>query len=331
MRIIFLLVFPFFLSFSLRAQPPKQIDFDPVSFSHLFTLNSPPALRIRVGDTIRTVTIDAMGVDQKGVRRTRGGNPLTGPFFVEGAEPGDVLVIRLLDVSLNRDYAMTSESFGSRSMPKEIAASFKKSRLVKWKLDRQSNLTWPDTTLSHYPHLGNFKVRMSPFLGCIGVAPDNRKNEILSFFQGPFGGNLDYNRTRSGSTVYLPVFHEGAYLYLGDGHALQGDGEIAGNALETSMNVLFSVQLIKKDTVVLQFPRVEDDDYLMALGTAKEIPDALKNASKNLLDWLQKDYQLTLAEATQVMSTTIEYSVGEIADPEVVVVAKIRKQILHFQ
>jgi amidase len=325
------LVFPF----SLQAQLPKHLEFNPIDFSPKFSLNREPVLRIHAGDTVRTETVDAMGFDQKGAHRTKGGNPLTGPFFVEGAMPGDVLVIRLLEVSLNRDYAYTSEGFISRSMPNEIISNFKKSRLVKWKLDRQNNLAWPDSSLNHYPHLRSFKVAMNPFLGCIGVAPDNDKNEKLSFFQGPFGGNLDYNRVRSGSTVYLPVFHEGAFLYIGDGHALQADGEIAGNALETSMNVVFSVELIKKDPPALQYPRIEDQDYLMALGTAKETPDALKNASKNLLDWLQKDYQLTLQEATQVMSTCIEYSLAEIADPEVVVVAKIRKsvleQILHFQ
>lgn len=201
-------------------------------------------MRIRVGDTVRTETIDAMGFDQKGAHRARGGNPLTGPFFIEGAEPGDVLAVRLLEVSLNRDYAYTSEYLVSRCMPKEVMSNFpKRARMVKWKLDRQNNLAWPDTTLNSYPRLRQFKIPLNPFLGCVGVAPGNRKNEVLSFFQGPFGGNLDYNRVRSGSTIYLPVFHEGAFLYIGDGHALQADGEIAGNALETSMNVVFSVQL----------------------------------------------------------------------------------------
>jgi acetamidase/formamidase len=336
MRISFFCIATLHLSISLSAQPAKHLEFSPTNFSHLFSLRPEPVLRIRAGDTIHTETVDAMGYDQKGVHRTRGGNPLTGPFFVEGAMPGDVLAIRLVEVALNRDYASTSESFVSRSMPKEIAVKFKKSRLVRWRLDRQNNLASLDASLDTvYPHLRSFKVPINPFLGCVGVAPDNRKNEILSFFQGPFGGNLDYNRVRTGSTVYLPVFHEGAYLYIGDGHALQGDGEIAGNALETSMNVVFSVQLIKKDSSALAYPRVEDGDYLMALGTAKETPEALKNASKNLLDWLQKTYSLSLPEATQVISTGIEYSIGEIADPEVVVVAKIKKtllaQILHFQ
>jgi acetamidase/formamidase len=336
MRTVVFFLATLHLGVSLSAQPPKHLEFSPTNFSHVFSAKPEPVLRIHAGDTVHTETVDAMGNDQKGVHRTRGGNPLTGPFFVESAMPGDVLAIRLVEVSLNRDYAFTSEYFVSRSMPKEIMANFKKSRLVRWRLDRQDNFATPDGSLdTTYPHLRNFKVPLNPFLGCIGVAPDNRKAEILSFFQGPFGGNLDYNRVRTASTVYLPVFHEGAYLYIGDGHALQGDGEIAGNALETSMRVVFCVRVIKRDSLALAYPRVEDSEYLMALGTAKEIPEALQNASKNLLDWLQKSYSLTLQEATQVMSTSIEYSIGEIADPEVVVVAKIKKttleQILHFQ
>ncbi|HEY6902517.1 MAG TPA: acetamidase/formamidase family protein [Puia sp.] len=317
----------FLLPLALQAQQPKHIAFNPTTFSNAFTLNRTPVLTISPGDTVSTETIDAMGYDQKAVKRARGGNPLTGPFFITGAAPGDIIAVHLLNVSLNRDYAKTTDYFASRSMPKEIMKEFKTAPLVRWKLDLQTNQGWPDSSVYDYPHLKNFKVPLSPFLGCIGVAPANRKNEILSFFQGPFGGNIDFNRARSGSTVYLPVFHEGAYLYIGDGHALQGDGEIAANALETSMNVTFSVQLIKNDT--LQFPRVEDDEYLMALGIEKETPDAIRLASKNLLDWLQKDYHLTLHEATQVMSTTIEYGIAEIADPYVTIAAKIKKTRLR--
>ncbi|TWW01345.1 acetamidase/formamidase family protein [Chitinophaga pinensis] len=117
-------------------------------------------------------------------------------------------------------------------------------------------------------------------------------------------------------------------LYIGDGHAAQGDGEIAGNALETSMDVIFSVRLIRKGTMPLNYPRAEDDKYIMAMGVHKELKNALKIASANLLDWLQYQHDLTLQEATQVMSTTIEYTIAEIADPEQMVVAKIEKKKL---
>ncbi|MES1222526.1 MAG: acetamidase/formamidase family protein, partial [Bacteroidota bacterium] len=174
----------------------------------------------------------------------------------------------------------------------------------------------------------SFKVPLHPFLGCIGVAPLSKKNEILSFFPGEFGGNLDFSGITQGATVYLPVFHDGAFLYFGDGHALQGDGELAGNALETSMNVEFTVHLIKKPPQPLTNPRVEDALYIMAIGIDKTINDAFKSATEELLKWLQQDYKLSIQEAVQVASTSVEYTIAEIADPKVAVVAKIKKELL---
>ena len=304
------------------------VKFIPVTFSNKFSLNVTPVLTIQSGDTVSTETIDALGYDKNGVKRQHGGNPLTGPFYIKNCEDGDVLKITLTRVSLNRPYAYTTESFVSRSMPENISKQFKKAHLVKWKLDIKNNVGWPDSSASIYEHLQNFRVPLTPFLGCIGVAPDGKKNEILSFFQGPFGGNMDFSGIRQSSVIYLPVFHDGGYLYIGDGHALQGDGEIAGNALETSLNVEFSVSVIKKDIMQLTTPRVEDSIYIMTMGSASKLEDALKIATADLLLWIQKDYQLSIQEATQVMSTTIEYSIAEIADPEVIVVAKIKKEML---
>ena len=303
----------------------KRIVFVPDTFYNSFSLNVPPALTIRSGDTVYTETIDAMGKDKNGVKRQRGGNPLTGPFYIANAAPGDVLAVTLIKTSLNRSYAYTTETFSSRSLPKTIIKQMPKGKLAKWNLDVKAGFASPD---SAYEHLQNFKVALHPFLGCIGVAPNNKKNTILSFFQGNFGGNLDFSALKQSATIYLPVFHEGAFFYIGDAHAVQGDGEIAGNALETSMDVEFTIRLIKADVLTLTYPRVEDSVHVMAIGVAKEIDDALKIATAGLLEWLQHDYHLSLIEATQVMSTSIEYTIAEIADPEIVVVAKIRKEIL---
>ena len=156
----------------------------------------------------------------------------------------------------------------------------------------------------------------------------DRKNEILSFFQGAFGGNMDFSGIRQSAIVYLPVFHDGGYFYIGDGHAAQGDGEIAGNALETSLDVVFTVKVIKKEFLQLTTPRVEDSTYIMSVGTAEKLDDALKIATADLMEWLQKDYRLSIQEATQVLSTSIEYRIAEIADPNVIVVARIKKELL---
>ena len=307
----------------------KFVHFIPEKFSNLFTLNMEPVLKIHSGDTVSTETIDAMGFDKHGVKRQKGGNPLTGPFYIENSQAGDVLQITLNSVSLNRSYAYTTETFISRSMPSEITKQFdKKAPLVKWKLDLETRTGWPDSAAGKYNHLLNFKIPLNAFIGCIGVAPDNRKNEILSFFQGNFGGNMDYSRITSGSTIYLPVFHDGGFLFIGDGHAAQGDGEIAGNALETSLNVEFTVKLIKKEQLRLTIPRIEDSVYIMSVGSSENLENALKTASADLLVWLENDYQISLKEATQLMSTSIEYTIAEIADPDVIVVAKIKKSLL---
>jgi amidase len=235
-------------------------------------------------------------------------------------------MITLNKVTLNRSFAYTTETFSKRSLPDSITKQFKKVRLVKWNLDSNSGFASPD---SGYKNLKNFKVPLAPFLGCIGVAPSSKKNELLSFFSGQFGGNLDFKGIAQSATIYLPVLHDGAFFYIGDGHALQGDGELAGNALETSMYVEFTVRVINKHAQKINYPRVEDSLCIMAIGLDKKLDGALKIATSNLLDWLQTDYHLSLQEATQVVSTSIEYTIAEIADPEVEVVAKIRKTILR--
>ncbi len=305
----------------------RHIHFVPSSFSNKFSLHLAPVLSLRSGDTVTTETIDAAGFDKNGIKRQKGGNPLTGPFYIENALPGDVLAVTLINVSLNRSSAFTTESFVSRSLPKSILKDSKKVRLIRWKLDTLSGYATLDTA---YEHLREFRIPLKPFLGCVGVAPSNRKDEILSFFPGPFGGNLDFSGICKSSTLYLPIFHEGAYLYMGDGHAVQGDGEIAGNALETSMDVQFTVRVIKKEIMHLSYPAAEDSLYIMAIGVDKTLDGALKIATSGLLDWLQRDYHLTYEEATQVMSTSIEYTIAEIADPEVEIVAKMRKEILKL-
>jgi amidase len=304
----------------------RHINFVPSSFSNSFSLNKEPVLKIRSGDTVFTETIDAGGFDKNGVKRQKSGNPLTGPFYIEDCLPGDVLAVTITKLDLNRSTAFTTESFSSRALPKTITKEFKKFKPVKWTLDTIARFATLND--SSYEHLQNFRVPLNPFLGCIGVAPSNKKNEILSFFQGAYGGNLDFESITRSATIYLPVFHKGAYFYIGDGHALQGHGEIAGNALETSLNIGFTVRVIKKETLSLNNPRVEDSTYIMAIGLDKSLDDALKIATAGLLEWLQQDYHLTLQEATQVMSTSIEYTIAEIADPQVEVVAKIKKEIL---
>ena len=162
-------------------------------------------------------------------------------------------------------------------------------------------------------------------LGCVAVAPPD-KQTFRSGWLGSWGGNMDYNGLREGTTLYLPVYQEGALLFVGDGHAAQGDGELTGDALETSMDVEFSVELIVGKST--NGPRAENDEFIMAMGIANSLPDALKNATTQLARWIEKDYKLSANESAIVLGTSIRYDIAEIVDPQVHIVAKLSKAVL---
>jgi acetamidase/formamidase len=162
-------------------------------------------------------------------------------------------------------------------------------------------------------------------LGCIAVAPPAHQS-FRTGFLGSYGGNMDYNQMQEGTTVYLPVFAPGALLFVGDGHAAQGDGELTGDALETSMQVEFTVELLKDQSTGR--PRAENAEYLMALGIANSLPEALQGATTELTNWLQRDYRLEPNEAAIVLGTAMQYNIAEVVDPLVHVAARIRKDAL---
>jgi len=303
---------------------PKTHVFEPTAFHRVFSGGIPPVLHIHPGDTIKTTTVDAGGTDAKGVRRSMGGNPETGPFFVEGAMPGDTLAIHFNRIRLNRD----SAGSGDRIVPSAVQpgyfrnAKFDDKFNSEWKLDRDAS-----TAMLAKPteRLKNFRVKMQPMLGCVGVAPPANQS-FRSGWLGPWGGNMDYNGLREGVTVYLPVYQEGAILFVGDGHALEGDGELNGDALETSMDVEFTVNLIRGQST--QAPRFENDEYLMASGIAGSLQDALQQATSELARWLERDYKLSANESNVILGTSIRYEIAEVVDPQVHIVAKVSKAVL---
>ena len=304
--------------------PPQTHTFEPAKFHNHFSSSVAPALRIRPGDTVKTWSVDAGGADAKGAHITAGGNPLTGPFYIEGALPGDTLVVHFHKIRLNRDSA-TSDSpiVGSALTPGYLENRKKVENYSSdWTIDRAAGfarLQKPTDKLKDY------KVPLAPMLGCVGVAPPGR-NQYRSGYLGAFGGNLDYNQVREGITVYLPVFNPGALLFVGDGHAVQGAGELTGDALETSMEIEFSVEL--RPDASLPAPRFENAEYLMASGIAGSLDDAFKGATTNLSQWLEKKYGLNAAEVSSVLGTAVVYEIAEVVDPQVHVVAKVPKTLL---
>jgi Predicted acetamidase/formamidase len=304
--------------------PPRTHTFVPAVFHRVFSGSIEPALHINPGDTVKTTTVDAGGRDEKGASRVMGGNPETGPFYVEGAMPGDTLSIRFNRIRLNRD----SAGSGDRIVPSAVNAGyyrdakFAKDFSSEWKLDREKGL---GSLAKPTERLKNFRVPLRPMLGCVGVAPPE-KQSFRAGWLGPWGGNMDYNGIQEGTTLYLPVFQIGALLFIGDGHAAEGDGELTGDALETSMEVEFTVNLISGNP--LPGPRAENSEYLMAMGIAGSLQDALQQATTQLARWIEKDYKLNANESAMVLGTSIRYDIAEVVDPQVNIVAKISKAAL---
>ena len=200
-----------------RAGPPQHHEFTPTVFYRQFSAANKPVLTIAPGDTVHTTTVDAGGTDEKGITRVLGGNPETGPFYIETAAPGDTLAVHITRLRLNRDWAVSDDAVVDRGLDSDLAVKMKD---------------------------GGKTVPLRPMLGCVAVAPSSARAAPGTGDSGEWGGNMDFNEITEGATVLLPVSVPGALLYVGNGHAAQGDGELNGNALETSMDVEFSVDVI---------------------------------------------------------------------------------------
>ena len=305
------------------AHAPETHIFQPKQFYRLFSGAIDPVLHIHSGDTIKTTTVDSGGLDANGQLRSLGGNPQTGPFYIEGAMPGDSLAIRIDRLRLNRDSAHSGDSI----IPGALSAEYYRNARYQgldstWQLDREHSTA----ALAHpTDRLKSFRIETQPMLGCIAVAPA-RREAFRTAWLGAWGGNLDYKRIREGATVYLPVMQEGALLFVGDAHALQGDGELNGDALETSADLEFTVRLIH--AAATTGPRFEDNEYIMASGIAGSLQESLQQATTELARWIERDYKLSPSESNLVLGSGIEYDIAELADPQYHVVAKIKKSLL---
>jgi amidase len=308
-----------------RPGPPQRHELTPTVFYRQFSAANKPVLTVSPGDTIHTTTVDAGGKDEKGVTRVLGGNPETGPFYIETAAPGDTLAVHFTRIRLNRDWAASDDAIVDRGTDSELAVKMKDAgKGIRWHLDRQRGVAAPEKPAEH---LGHYSVPLKPMLGCVAVAPGPAQAPPGTGDSGHYGGNMDFNEIVEGATLYLPVNVMGALLYVGDGHALQGDGELNGNALETSMDVEFTVDVVPGKDV--PGPRVESATHIMAMGLAGSLDDAFREATSNMAQWLTDKYNLTPSEVAQVLGTSSEYKVSEVADRNAGIVLKINKDRLQ--
>jgi acetamidase/formamidase len=292
--------------------------------THYFTTigSHEPVLHIKDGDTVTTTTVDARGWDAQGKQVTSPGNPQTGPFFVEAAEPGDTLVVHLDRIVPNRRFGWTANVVAANVVEPEYVRELPKRDLAKWDVDGED---WTATLVSPKTRLGKLTLPLDPMLGCFGVAPDDGQ-AISCATSAQHGGNMDYNGFKAGVTVYFPVFAPGALFHLGDGHAVQGDGEIVGTGIEISMDVQFTVRLLKKKKI--GGPRGENQDFIFTAGNARPLDQALQHATTEMLVWLQSDYGLDPVGASILLGQTVQYDIGNVFDPAYTVVCKLAKRWL---
>jgi amidase len=300
--------------------------FEPTEFYNTFSGAHKPALRIKPGDTVATYTIDARGFDSAGVQRSQGGgNPETGPFYIEGAEPGDTLVVHLLKLETNRATGWSASLLAPYTADPGFlrAEALREPKTANWQIDKAKGIAYMDPGEAFKgPRI---ELPLRPMLGCVATAPAS-KAAIPTGYPDNFGGNMDYNGMGAGSTLMLPVFEPGALFFLGDGHARQGDGEVVGSAIETSLDVEFSVDLIKRKKI--NWPRLETQDFIMVLGSSRALNEALQHATTELMRWLMDSYGFDERGASLLLGQGMEYDISNVVDPEFTIVAKMRKRYL---
>jgi acetamidase/formamidase len=287
-----------------------------------------PVLRIADGDTVVTTTVDARGADSSGEQITPPGNPMTGPFYIEGAQPGDTLVVKLEKLTPNRPHGWTRKVVAANVVDPSYVSSLPQTQgesdmLATWEVDNGAGtvtLIEPADT-----KLGKWKLPLAPMVGCFGVAP-SRGQAISTATSAEYGGNMDYRGFVEGVTVYFPVLVEGALFHIGDGHAVQGDGEIVGTGVEISFDVQFTVHVQKGKQI--QWPRGENADYIFTVGNARPLDQCVQHATTEMLRWLQSDYGLDAFGAHILLGQAVEYDLGNIFDPAFTMVCKVPKRLL---
>ncbi len=281
-----------------------------------------PVLRIADGDSVIAATVDAHGHDAEDVQVGRDPNPMTGPFFVEGAAPGDSLAVTIDAILMSRRQGWTRQGLAFNVVDPDRVASLPTREKVFWNIDRNEQRV----TLQSAPAaLRSWSLPLEPMIGCLGVAPAEGQH-ISTATSGPFGGNMDYRGIRAGTTIFFPVSEPGALFFLGDVHAAQGDGEIAGTGIETSAEVQFTVRVVKENRQV--WPRGEDATAIFTIGNARPLDQALQHATTEMLDWLVQDYGLDPIAASHLMAMAVRYEVANVFNPAYSVVCRIPRSAL---
>jgi acetamidase/formamidase len=312
---------------------PQVVRFRPEPGQFAWTFGgAAPAARIKPGTILELFTEDCFAGRVRGpadlvsrVCKFPYLNPQTGPFYVEGAQPGDTLAVHFISIEPARDWAAstTVPLFGALTSTHLTATLQQPLPEVVWiwELDRTAQLCQFRARDSEF----SATLPMNPMHGTVGVAPANL--EVRSaLVPDAFGGNMDTPEMRAGVTCYLGVNVEGALMSIGDGHARQGEGETCGVAVECAMNTVLIVDLIKG--VPTPWPRLESDSHILSAGSARPLEDAFRIAQLDLVQWVAGHSGLSELDSYQFLSQAVEAPLANVVDTNYTSVAKLRKDWL---
>jgi amidase len=281
-----------------------------------------PEFHCADGDTVIIDTLDAAGYDKDGVARAMSPNPVNAPIFIEGAEAGDALCVEILRMTPTRGTGWTFSGLAANVVEPQAVAVLPQRERVTWLIDRQKLEARLETPP---PELEYLVLPLDPMIGCFGVAPALGQ-ALSNATSAENGGNMDYRRFGPGTTVWFPVAVPGALFSLGDGHAVQGDGEIVGTGIETTFEVECRLTISKHHHLV--WPRGETADEIFSIGNARPLDQALQHATTDMMNWLMKDYGLTSVSASHLMGQVVRYDVGNVFDPAYTMVCRMPKKWL---
>ncbi len=257
-------------------------------------------MRLRAGGALESEIPDALkAVESRVTERGPGAHPMTGPIFVDGAEPGDVLAIHIVAIEFLHPFGVVAFAPGGGVLPDEFP--YAGARLLRWQAGAD-----------HVEFKPGVSLKFAPFFGSIGVAPPAVSGRISSRPPGWHGGNLDNKDLVVGSTLYLPVHVAGALLSIGDGHALQADGEVTGTALETSLRGTFEIRVIKGKHIT--WPRAETPTHYISMGLSEDLNEAAKLATREMVDFLAAEKGFTRDEAYELCSLACDLHVTQAVD-----------------
>lgn len=279
----------------------------------------PPALTIDSGDTVVTRTIDSNGWDEHGAKVFKAGNPMNGPIAVTGAEPGDTLKVEIVAMQPTRSHGFTRAALAANVVDPTFVPQLPPRKRVHWQIDRNAQTA----TLDGVTGFGALTLPLEPMIGCFGVAPHTGQ-AISTATSAEHGGNMDYRRFGPGATAYFPVSAPGALFFLGDCHALQGDGEIVGTGIETSYEVTVRLSVEKRSIV---WPRGETADDVFTIGNVRPLEQALQHATTEMVRWLG-ELGLDVEAASHLLGQAVRYDIGNVYDPAFTVACRLSKRWL---